>query len=85
MLTANPKSAVQKKLQDAQMLCVHIKVLIELRAEMYCCKVSQGSEHFEWYRDAYHGEAIGAGIAALAELIDSEIDDVHRVLEAEPA
>jgi hypothetical protein len=79
MLT-RPKSAAEKKLQAAQMAALHIKVLTDLRSEMYCAKVNQGSEHLEWYGDAIHGESIGAGIAALAALIDSEIDDAHDIL-----
>jgi hypothetical protein len=87
MLTTKSKSALQKKLQDAQLACAHIRVLTELRSEMHCAKGNQGSEHLEWYGDAYHGSAIEAGIAALADQIDSQIDDVHSVLskEAEPA
>lgn len=79
MLIAKPKSALQEKLRNAQLHAANILTLEELRAEMYCGKLNQGSEHLEWYRDQ-HDAAIGAGIKALAALIDSEIDDVHELL-----
>jgi hypothetical protein len=70
MLTTNPKSALQKKLRDAQMACAHIRLLAEL---------CSGDD------DTTVRDAFGAGIAALADQIDSQIDDVHLVLsEAEP-
>ncbi len=71
MLTANPKSALQKKLQAAQSAAAHISILIELRAEIR-------SENL-----AYHGGAIDAGIAALAGQIDSEIDSALSCDEPE--
>jgi hypothetical protein len=80
MLTS-PKTAAQKRLQAAQMAALQIKVLTELRLEMRCAQQNQGSEHLEWYADATHGEAIDAGIAALAILIDSEIDDANSAQE----
>jgi hypothetical protein len=79
MLIAKPKSALQEKLRDAQLRAAYIVTLEGLRSEMYCAKLNQGSEHVEWY-GAQQDAAIGAGIKALAESIDSEIDDVHELI-----
>jgi len=82
MLIAKSKSALQEKLREAQLHAAYIVTLEGLRTEMYCAKLNQGSEHVQWY-GAQQAAAIGAGIKALAELIDSEIDDVHALVSEE--
>jgi hypothetical protein len=79
MLIAEPKSGLQEKLRDVQIHAANILSLEELHTEMYCGKLNRGSEHLEWYSDQ-HAAAIGAGIKALAALIDSEIDDAHALI-----
>lgn len=83
MLIAKPKSGLQEKLREAQMHAAYIVTLEGLRTEMYCAKLNQGSEHVQWYGDQQDA-AIGAGIKALAALIDSEIDDAHELI-SQPA
>jgi hypothetical protein len=79
MHLAEPKSALQRKLRDVQMHATNIAILEDLRVEMYCAKFNQGSEYLDWYGDSHLG-AIGAGIKALAALIDSDIDDAHELI-----
>jgi hypothetical protein len=84
MLATNPKSELQKKLLDAQLVIGHIYALTALRSEMHIAKTNGGGD-LEWYGEAYFGGAIDGAIAALVYRADSEIDDVHRALsKAEP-
>jgi hypothetical protein len=80
MLTTNPKSGLQKKLLDAQLVIGHILALTALRSEMHIAKMNGDDEQLEWYGEAYFGGAIDGAIAALAARADSEIDDVHSAL-----
>lgn len=71
MLATKPKSELQKKLLNVQTAAAHISLLTEVRSD--------------FTGNPCHGGAIDAGMRALADQIDSEIDIVLRVLsKAEP-
>jgi hypothetical protein len=60
-----------------------ISMLSELRAHLEDAKVNEGSEYFVWFDVAY-GAAIGAGIAALAQSIEGDLNVADNAM-ATPA
>jgi hypothetical protein len=56
----------------------HISALAELRTCLEDAKFHQGSEFFEWFSPD-HGNAICAGIAALADSIDTQLESAPAV------